>query len=155
MLPAHVFASMSEQQHTELFTALHGPWRNATRIMMVVLSAGRDVRRAGCPPGGMSAGRDVRRAGCPPGGMSAGRDRRPAALRPETVRAWIARHHTEGLAGLADRSRSGRPHKGSRRLGERIHALPQTPRSWTTARIWKALGRPRLSMSTMRARIKE
>ena len=74
---------------------------------------------------------------------------------PKTVRAWIARHHTEGLAGLADRPRSGRPRKGSRRLGERIHALPQTPRSWTTARIWKALGRPQLSMSTLRARIKE
>jgi len=139
MRPAHVFASMSEQQHTELFTALHGPWRNATRIMMVVLSAGRDVRRARCPPGEMSAGEiaDLLHYG------------------PKTVRAWIARHHTEGLAGLADRPRSGRPRKGSRRLGERIHALPQTPRSWTTARIWKALGRPQLSMSTLRARIKE
>ncbi|MEU4220676.1 AfsR/SARP family transcriptional regulator, partial [Actinoplanes sp. NPDC026623] len=30
--------------------------------------------------------------------------------------------------------------------------LLQTPRSWTTTRIWKALGRPKLSMSTMRRR---
>jgi len=128
MRPAHVYASMSEQQHTELITALHGPWRNATRIMMVVLSAA---------------------------GMPASEIADLLHYDPKTVRAWIARHHAEGLAGLPDRPRSGRPRKGSRRLGERIHTLLQTPRSWTTTRIWKTLGRPQLSMSTMRARIKE
>jgi transposase len=74
---------------------------------------------------------------------------------PKTVRAWITRHRSEGITGLPDRPRSGRPRKGSRRLGQRIHTLLQTPRSWTTTRIWKALGRPQLSMSTIRRRIKE
>jgi len=39
MRPAHVYASMSAEQHTELITALHGPWRTATRMLIVVLSA--------------------------------------------------------------------------------------------------------------------
>ncbi|RSM40151.1 IS630 family transposase, partial [Actinoplanes sp. ATCC 53533] len=105
MRPAHVYASMSAQQHTELITALHGPWRNATRIMMVVLSAA---------------------------GWSASEIADLLHYDPKTVRAWIARHHAEGLAGLPDRPRSGRPRKGSPRLGQRIHTLLQTPRSWTT-----------------------
>jgi transposase len=128
MRPAHVYASMSAQQHTELITVLHGPWRNATRIMMVVLSAA---------------------------GWSAGEIADLLHYDPKTVRAWITRHHNEGLAGLPDRPRPGRPRRGSARLGERIHALLQTPKAWTTARIWKALGRPKLSMSTMRRRIRE
>jgi hypothetical protein len=63
MRPAHVYASMSNEQHTELIAALHGPWRNATRIMMVVLSAA-----------GWSASEiaDLRR------------------YDPKTVRTWIA-----------------------------------------------------------------
>jgi transposase len=128
MRPAHVYASMSAQQHTELITALHGPWRNATRIMMVVLSAA---------------------------GMSASEIADLLHYDPKTVRTWIARHHAEGITGLPDRPRTGRPRKGSPRLGERIHTLLQTPRSWTTTRIFKALGRPKLSMSTMRRRIRE
>jgi len=39
MRPAHVYANMSAQQHTELITALHGQWRTATRMVIVVLSA--------------------------------------------------------------------------------------------------------------------
>jgi transposase len=128
MRPAHVYASMSAAQHTELITALHGPWRNATRIMMVVLSAA---------------------------GWSASEIADVLHYDPKTVRGWIARHRSEGLAGLPDRPRSGRPRKGSPRLGDRIHTLLQTPRSWTTVRIWKALGRPKLSLSTMRRRIRE
>lgn len=128
MRPAHVYASMSEQQHTELITALHGPWRNATRIVMVVLSAA---------------------------GWTAGEIADLLCYDPKTVRTWIARHHNEGITGLPDRPRSGRPRKGSRRLGERIHTLLQTPRSWTTTRIWRALGRPAVSLSTMRRRIRE
>jgi transposase len=128
MRPAHVYASMPEQQHTELITALHGPWRNATRIIMVVLSAA---------------------------GWSASEIADLLHYDPKTVRTWIARHHAEGLTGLPDRPRSGRPRKGSPRLGQRIHTLLHTPRSWTTTRICKALGRPKLSMSTMRRRIQE
>ena len=111
MRPAHVYASMSEQQHTELITALHGQWRTATRMVIVVLSAA---------------------------GWTASEIADLLHYDPKTVRTWIARHRSEGLTGLPDRPRSGRPRKGSRRLGERIHTLLQTPRSWTTARIRKA-----------------
>jgi transposase len=128
MRPAHVYASMSEQQHTELITALHGPCRNATRIMMVVLSAA---------------------------GMSASEIADLLHYDPKTVRAWITRHQAEGLTGLPDRPRTGRPRKGSPRLGQRIHTLLLTPKAWTTARIWRTLGRPQLSLSTMRRRIRE
>ena len=30
---------MPAEQHTELITALHGPWRTATRMVIIVLSA--------------------------------------------------------------------------------------------------------------------
>jgi transposase len=128
MRPAHVYASMSEQQHTELMNALHGPWRTATRAMMVVLSAA---------------------------GWTASDIADLLGYDPKTVRAWIARHQVEGLSGLPDRPRPGRPRKGSPRLGARIHALLLTPKAWTTARIFKALGRPAISLSTMRRRIRE
>ncbi|GIF06908.1 hypothetical protein Asi03nite_44460 [Actinoplanes siamensis] len=39
MRPAHGYARMSEPQHTELITALHGPWRTATRLVIIVLPA--------------------------------------------------------------------------------------------------------------------
>ena len=128
MRPAHVYASMSEQQHTELITALHGEWRTATRMVIVVLSAA---------------------------GMSASEIADLLHYNPKTVRTWITRHHDEGLAGLPDRPRTGRPRKGSRRLGDRIHTLLLTPKAWTTTRIWRALGRPAISLSTMRRRIRE
>jgi hypothetical protein len=109
MRPAHVYASMSAEQPTELITALHGPWRNATRIMMIVLSAA---------------------------GFSASEIADLLHYDPKTVRAWIARHHSEGFAGLPDRPRTGRPRKGSPRLGQRIHALlltlTLTLKAWTT-----------------------
>ena len=38
MRPAHVYARMPAEQRTELITALHGPWRTATRTVIVVLS---------------------------------------------------------------------------------------------------------------------
>src|SRR3954466_11703093 len=128
MRPAHVYASMPEQQHTELITALHGPWRNATRIVMVVLSAA---------------------------GMSASEIADLLHYDPKPVRSGIARHQQEGLAGLPDRPRSGRPRKGSHRLGDRINRLLSTPKAWTTAGLWRALGRPALSLSTLRRRIRE
>jgi transposase len=128
MRPAHVYASMSEQQHTELITALHGQWRTATRMVIVVLSAA---------------------------GWTASEIADLLHYDPKTVRTWIRRHHAEGLTGLPDRPRPGRPRKGSRSLGQRIHTLLLTPKAWTTTRIWRALGRPAISLSTMRRRIRE
>ena len=39
MRPAHIYADLTPTQHHDLITALHGPWRIATRIVMVLLSA--------------------------------------------------------------------------------------------------------------------
>jgi hypothetical protein len=44
---------------------------------------------------------------------------------PATVRRWISRFNSEGLAG---RPRSGRPRLGGRRLTGRIAALLERPR---------------------------
>ena len=128
MRPAHRYAVLSEQQHTELITALQGPWRTATRIVMIVLSAS---------------------------GWSASEIADVLAYDPKTVRAWITRHQLEGLTGLPDRPRKGRPRKGSHRLGDRIHRLLMIPRAWTTASLWRTLGRPQISLSTLRRRIRE
>ena len=128
MRPAHIFADVSEQQYHELRYALHHQWRAATRAVMILLSA----------------------------------DGLPAAdigdllhYNPATVRRWIARHDAEGLAGLPDRPRPGRPRIGSPRIGDRIDALLATPKAWTTARIWRALGRPKMSLRTCYRRIRE
>jgi hypothetical protein len=74
---------------------------------------------------------------------------------PVTVRRGLARHDHEGVAGLPDRPRTGRPRIGSPRLGQRIAALLATPKAWTTARIWRALGRPKMSLRTCYRRIRE
>lgn len=71
------------------------------------------------------------------------------------MRRWITRHDLDGLAGLPDRPRSGRPRLGSTRLGERIRALLATPKAWTTARIWRQLRRPNMSLRTMYRRVRE
>ena len=82
MRPAHLYARMPAEQYTELITALHGPWRTATRIVIAVLSAT---------------------------GMSAPEIAELLHYDPATVRRWIIRHQREGLTGLPDRPRRGRP----------------------------------------------
>jgi transposase len=74
---------------------------------------------------------------------------------PVTVRRWINRHAQDGLGGLPDRPRSGRPRIGSPRLGQRIRTLLQTPKAWTTTRIWRAAGRPDISLRTFYRRLRE
>jgi transposase len=128
MRPAHVYANVSDEQYHQLVDALHRQWRVATRAVMVLLSAS---------------------------GMPAAQIGELLHYDPATVRRWIERHDVEGLAGLPDRPRSGRPRLGSPGLGERIRSLLTTPRAWTTARIWRALGRPPVSLRTMYRRIRE
>jgi len=53
---------------------------------------------------------------------------------PATVRRWINRFNREGMAGLADRPRSGRPRLGGQRLTGRIAALLARPGPWTLPR---------------------
>lgn len=128
MRPPRIYAEPSAVQYHELQYALHHQWRAATRAVMVVLSAG---------------------------GMPAAEIGALLHYSPATVRRWIARHQVEGVAGLPDRARSGRPRIGSPRIGERIAALLATPKAWTTARIWRALGRPKMSLGTCYRRIRE
>ncbi|MBP2478285.1 transposase [Crossiella equi] len=128
MRPAHVYADLTPAQHHELLTALHGPWRVAARIVIVLLSAS---------------------------GMSAPEIAELLHYEPVTVRRWIARHSREGITGLPDRPRSGRPRLGSPRLGHRIRTLLHTPKAWTTARLWRAAGRPAMSLRTFYRRLRE
>jgi Homeodomain-like domain len=71
-----------------------------------------------------------------------------------TVRRWISRFNTEGAAGLADRSRCGRPRLGGRLLAGRITALLARPGPWTLPRIRRYLGRPQVSMRTLHRRVR-
>jgi hypothetical protein len=87
--------------------------------------------------------------------LAADRDRRPAGLRPATVRRWIHRYNTHGVAGLADRPRAGRPRLGSPRLGERILRLLAEPTAWTIGRLYQRLGRPAMSPRTRHRRVRE
>ena len=80
MRPVSVFANGSGSEIEQLQAALHGRWRQATRAMMILLSA------HGLPPAQIAELLD-----CHPG----------------TVRRWIGRFNGEGLAGLADRPRPG------------------------------------------------
>jgi hypothetical protein len=73
---------------------------------------------------------------------------------PATVRRWIGWFNSEGLAGLADRPRCGRPPLGGTRLASRIAGLLARPGPWTLPRIWGYLGRPRISMRTLYRRVR-
>jgi transposase len=128
MRPASVFANISATTHHQLITTLHGPWRNALRAVMVLLSAA---------------------------GMPAAEIGELLVCHPGTVRRWIARFDTEGIDGLPDRPRSGRPRLGSPRLTHRISTLLATPKAWTVARIWRTLGRPPIGLATLHRRIRE
>jgi hypothetical protein len=128
MRPAHIYATLTPAQHRDLVTALHGSRRVTARIVMVLLSSS---------------------------GMTATEIARLPHYDPVTVRRWIARHARDGLAGLPDRPRGGRPRLGSPRLGQRIRTLLTTPKAWTTARLWRAAGRPPMSLATFRRRIRE
>jgi hypothetical protein len=74
--------------------------------------------------------------------------------RADTVRRWISRFNCEGLAGLADRPRSGRPPLGGRRLAGRIAALLGRPGPWTLPRIRRYLGWPQISARTLYRRVR-
>ena len=100
MRPVSVFANGPGSEIERLRGDLHGRWRQATRAVMVLLSL------HGLPPAQIAELLDCH---------------------PATVRRWISRFNGEGLAGLADRPRSGRPPLGGRRLTGRITALLGRP----------------------------
>ncbi len=100
MRPVSVFANGPDSEIERLRAQPRGPWRQAARAVMVLLSLHE------LPPAQIAGLLE-----CHPG----------------TARRWIARFNDEGLAGLADRPRSGRPRLGGPRLTRRIAALLARP----------------------------
>jgi transposase len=127
MRPVCVFANGPGSEIERLRAELGGRWRQAMRAMMVLLSLQ---------------------------GLSAAQIAGLLECHPATVRRWIGRFSAEGLAGLADRPRSGRPPLGGKRLTRRIAALLDRPGPWTLPRIWRYLGRPQVSMRTLYRRVR-
>jgi DNA-directed RNA polymerase specialized sigma24 family protein len=85
MRPACVFANAPDSEAERLRADLRGRWRQAARAVMV-------LSLHGLPAGEIAV---------------------LLECHPATVRRWIGRFNREGMAGLADRPRCGRP-----RLGE-------------------------------------
>jgi transposase len=127
MRPVSVFAKGPGSEIGQVRDDLHGRWRQATRAVMVLLSAH-----------GLPAAQIAELLDC----------------HPATVRRWVRRFNCEGLAGLADRPRSGRPALGGRRLTRRIAALLERPGPWTLPRIRRYLGWPQVSARTLYRRVR-
>jgi transposase len=127
MRPVSVFAKGPGSEIEQLRADLQGRWRQAARAVMVLLSL------HGLAPAQVAELLDCH---------------------PATVRRWISRFNDEGLAGLADRPRSGRPGLGGRRLTGRIAALLKRPGPWTLPRIRRYLGRPQVSPRTLYRRVR-
>jgi len=130
MRPPSVYAKLSCPAGCpcDLLGLLHGPHRIACRLVMILLSHH-----------GLSAAAIAGLLGCD----------------PATVRRWIHCYNTHGVAGLADRPRSGRPRLGSPRLHQRLRRLLAEPKAWTIGRLWSHLGRPAPSQRTLRRRVRE
>jgi transposase len=122
MRPARVFTDVPVGARAQIMDLLHGRWRTATRLMMVVLSAA---------------------------GMSAAEIADLLDYHPATVRRWLHRFAIDGIPGLPDRPRSGRPPLGGPTLTPRIAALLAAPGPWTIRRIWLHLGRPAISLRAL------
>ena len=122
-----MFANVSATAENEILSLLRGRFRIATRLVMVLLSG------YGWSPAEIGFLFNVH---------------------PGTVRRWIGRFAAEGCAGLPDRPRPGRPRLGGPRLLDRIRTLLATPKGWTTGRLWRHLGRPKLGLATLRRRFR-
>ena len=127
MRPVSVFANGPGSEVEQLEACLRGQWRQATRAVMVLLSL------HGLAPAQIAELLDCH---------------------PATVRRWIGRFSSEGLAGLADRPRCGRPALGGRRLTGRIAGLLARPGPWTLPRIRRYLGWPQVSMRILYRRVR-
>ena len=128
MRPVSVFANGPDAEAERLRAQLRGPWRQAARAVMVLLSLHE------LPPAQIAE---------------------LLECHPATARRWISRFNAEGLAGLADRPRSGRPALGGRRLTRRITALLGRPGPWTLPRIRRYLGWPQVSPRTLYRRVRQ
>jgi transposase len=127
MRPVCVFANAPSGEIEQVRDALRGRWRQAGRAVMVLLSVQ---------------------------GLSPAQIAGLLECHPATVRRWIGRFNAEGLAGLADRPRSGRPRLGGKRLTRRIATLLERPGLWTLPRLWRYLGCPEVSLRTLYRRVR-
>jgi len=127
MRPVSVFANPCQGQ-TQILALLHGRHRVATRMIMILLSG------QGWPPTAIAT---------------------LLGYHPSTVRRWIGRYNSDGIPALADRPRSGAPRLGSPSIGMRIRRRLALPCAWTIGRIWRALGRPAMSLRTVHRRVRE
>ena len=101
MRPVSVFAKGPGSEIEQLRAELQGRWRQAARAVMVLLSL------RGLAPSQIAELLDCH---------------------PATVRRWIGRFNSAGVAGLADLPRCGRPPRGGYRLprpssGETVRRL--------------------------------
>jgi transposase len=126
MRPVCVFAKGPGEEIERLRADLRGRWRQASRAVMVLLSLQ---------------------------GLPAAQIAGLLECHPATVRRWISRFNSGGMAGLADRPRCGRPPLGGPRLARRIAALLGRPGPWTLPRIARYLGWPQVSMRTLYRRV--
>src|SRR6267154_3266628 len=94
MRPVCVFAKGPGEEIERLRADLRGRWRQASRAMMVLLSLQ---------------------------GLPAAQIAGLLECHPATVRRWISRFNSGGIAGLADRPRCGRPPLGGTRLRSEEH----------------------------------
>jgi hypothetical protein len=99
---AHQQTYTQAARSSSLEAGLHGRWRQATLAVMVLLSLH-----------GLQAAQIAALLDC----------------HPATVCRWISRFNSEGMAGLADRPRCGRPRLGGRRQTSRIAAPAGPPRA--------------------------
>ena len=87
MRPVCVFAETPSSARAQIMHLLHGRWRTATRLIMVILSTA---------------------------GMSPAQIAELLDYHPATVRRWLHRYRIEGIPGLPDRPRPGRPTSADR-----------------------------------------
>jgi transposase len=130
MRPPSVYANptCSAGDCCDLLRLLHGPYRTACRLVMILLSQQ---------------------------GFSAAQIAGLLGYDPSTVRRWIHRYQHHGATALADRPRSGRPRLGSPKLTKRILRLLDQPNAWTIGRLYQRLGRPAISVRTLHRRVRE
>lgn len=129
MRPVQVHAHPSTQADLDLlFRLLHTRLRLALRVLMVALSMQ---------------------------GLSSTQIADLLALHPHTVRNWTHRFNRQGLPGLLDRPRSGRPRLGDPSLHSRIRCLLRQPTAWTVPWLWLSLHRPPMSRRTLYRRVRQ
>ncbi|WP_334029469.1 IS630 family transposase [Nocardia terpenica] len=129
MRPVSVFAKgPTGAEVAELRRVLRGPGRGVLRAVIVLLSLHQ------LPPVQIAALLEIDAS---------------------TVRRWIHRFDSGGVAALADLPRCGRPRLGGPRLLDRIARLLETPGPWTIPRIRARLGRPAMSARTLYRRVRQ